>query len=386
MRRNVVIDNLRGLAMLGVIGIHIGSFVLSSSTPRLDLFLLLQIFTRFAVPAFFFISGYGLFCNGALERPLHYLPFIKKHLITVGIPYLVWSLFYIVLWQWEDMFRPDRSFSPSVLLVKLLLGEGCYHIYFLVILLAFYFTLPFWRRAVKMANRKTAAGTAFSLTVLAGLQLLLYHWNAVYWIYPGWTAGHPFILRLLNERMNYIPLFYGLVFILGALYALREEKVTRWLRRHLFLCGGLFTAACAVLLLRFLNYMHQGTALSRIPEYMTQLTPEGLLYTVCWLLFACALLERFRDRRLLPLKILSSYSMAIYLIHPFFLNLWYESFGKLGFSYGQIPVLLFYILVLLTSLAAGGLIHALTRRSKTLGILLLGRQPQSVQSDPISCQ
>ena len=60
MKRNLVIDHLRGLAMLGVIGIHIGTFVLDSSTPRLDIFLLLQIFTRFAVPAFFFISGYGL--------------------------------------------------------------------------------------------------------------------------------------------------------------------------------------------------------------------------------------------------------------------------------------------------------------------------------------
>lgn len=86
MKRNLVIDNLRGLAMLGVIGIHIGSFVLSSATPRLDLFLLLQVFTRFAVPAFFFISGYGLFCGNALEKPFHYWEFMKKHLITVACP------------------------------------------------------------------------------------------------------------------------------------------------------------------------------------------------------------------------------------------------------------------------------------------------------------
>ena len=90
--RNV--DRLRALAMLGVIGIHIGPFVFASSTPRLDLFLLFQVFTRFAVPSFFFISGYGLFCNDALHRPFHYFNFIKKHLITVGLPYFVWSFFY----------------------------------------------------------------------------------------------------------------------------------------------------------------------------------------------------------------------------------------------------------------------------------------------------
>ena len=137
--RNIVVDRLRALAMLGVIGIHIGPFVFASSTPRLDLFLLFQVFTRFAVPAFFFISGFGLFCNDALYKPFHYFNFIKKHLITVGLPYFVWSFFYIAMWQWEDMYRPDRSFSVSVLIVKFLLGEGCYHIYFMVILLYFYF-------------------------------------------------------------------------------------------------------------------------------------------------------------------------------------------------------------------------------------------------------
>ncbi len=108
--RNIVVDRLRALAMLGVLGIHIGPFVFASSTPRLDLFLLFQVFSRFAVPSFFFISGFGLFCNDALHRPFHYFNFIKKHLITVGLPYFVWSLFYIAMWQWEDMYRPDRSF------------------------------------------------------------------------------------------------------------------------------------------------------------------------------------------------------------------------------------------------------------------------------------
>ena len=97
--RNIVVDRLRALAMLGVIGIHIGPFVFASSTPRLDLFLLFQVFTRFAVPGFFFISGFGLFCNDALHKPFHYFSFIKKHLVTVGLPYFIWSFFYIVMWQ-----------------------------------------------------------------------------------------------------------------------------------------------------------------------------------------------------------------------------------------------------------------------------------------------
>ena len=63
--RNIVVDRLRALAMLGVLGIHIGPFVFASSTPRLDLFLLFQVFTRFASFSF---RGMGCFvmtrCTG----------------------------------------------------------------------------------------------------------------------------------------------------------------------------------------------------------------------------------------------------------------------------------------------------------------------------------
>ena len=292
--RNIVVDRLRALAMLGVIGIHIGPFVFASSTPRLDLFLLFQVFTRFAVPSFFFISGFGLFCNDALHRPFHYFNFIKKHLITVGLPYFVWSFFYIAMWQWEDMYRPDRSFSVSVLIVKFLLGEGCYHIYFMVILLYFYFSMPFWRWLVRWISEKSAAGIAASLSVLAALQILLYQWSATYWNYPPWTQGHAMIIRLLNERMNYLPLFYGFIFVLGGVCAIHEKKLRRWLQCHFTSSLGVFLLSCAVLVWKFKQYVLAGIPLEDIPaKFMTQLTPEGLLYTVCWLLFFSAALQTF---------------------------------------------------------------------------------------------
>ena len=397
--RNLVVDRLRALAMLGVIGIHIGPFVFASSTPRLDLFLLFQVFTRFAVPTFFFISGFGLFCNDALHRPFHYFNFIKKHLITVGLPYFVWSFFYIALWQWEDMYRPDRSFSISVLIVKFLLGEGCYHIYFMVILLYFYFSMPFWRWLTGWISKKSAAGISASLAVLAALQVLLYQWSATYWNYPPWTQGHAMIIRLLNERMNYLPLFYGFVFVLGGVCAIHEKKIRSWLQCHFTSSLGIFLLSCAVLIWKFKQYVLAGIPLEDIPaRYMTQLTPEGLLYTVCWLLFFSAALEKLEDgygietgkenvqetdltdknseNKTSLLDVLSEYSMIIYLIHPLFLYYWLQWFQLLGFSIAQVPVVVFYVLVLVTSLAAGVVIHKLAKRFRPAGLLLLGRQPK----------
>ena len=397
--RNIVVDQLRALAMLGVIGIHIGPFVFASSTPRLDLFLLFQVFTRFAVPSFFFISGFGLFCHDALIKPFHYISFVKKHLVTVGLPYFVWSLFYIAMWQWEDMYRPDRSFSISVLIVKFLLGEGCYHIYFMVILLYFYLSMPLWRWLVRRISEKSASGIALSLGVLAGLQVALYQWSATYWVYPPWTQGHAMVIRLLNERMNYLPLFYGFIFVLGGVCAIHEKPVRSWLQGHFTSSLGIFLLSCAVLVWRFKEYVLQGIPLEDIPgKYMTQLTPEGLLYTVCWLLFFSAALEKLLDghesgteesgaqmsnfstkkseRKSTWLDMLSEYSMIIYLIHPLILYYWYQWFGMLGFSMAQVPVLLFYVLVLVTSLLAGIAIHKIAKRCRPVGLLLLGRVPK----------
>ena len=374
--RNIVVDRLRALAMLGVLGIHIGPFVFASSTPRLDLFLLFQVFSRFAVPSFFFISGFGLFCNDALLRPFHYVNFIKKHLITVGLPYFVWSFFYIAMWQWEDMYRPDRSFSVSVLIVKFLLGEGCYHIYFMVILLYFYFSMPLWRWLVKWISEKSASGIAASLAVLAGLQVLLYNWSATYWNYPPWTQGHAMIIRLLNERMNYLPLFYGFIFVLGGVCAVHEKKIRGWLQCHFTSSLGVFLLSCALLVWKFKQYVLAGIPLEDIPaKYMTQLTPEGLLYTVCWLLFFSAALEKLEDKHSF-LDVLSEYSMIIYLIHPLFLYYWLQWFELFGFSIAQVPAAVFYVLVLVTSLLAGMVIHKIAKRCKPVGLLLLGRQPK----------
>ena len=375
--RNIVVDRLRALSMLGVIGIHIGPFVFASSTPRLDLFLLFQVFTRFAVPGFFFISGFGLFCNDALHKPFHYFSFIKKHLVTVGLPYFVF-------------------------IVKFLLGEGCYHIYFMVILLYLYFSMPFWRWLVGRISKNSASGIALSLAVLATLQIALYNWSETYWNYPSWTQGHAMIIRLLNERINYLPLFYGFIFVLGGICAVHEKKIRSWLQCHFTSSLGVFLLSCAVLIWKFKEYVLAGIPLEDIPaKYMTQLTPEGLLYTVCWLLFFSAALEKLGDdtaereacctdatettensleaRRSLSstvLDVLSKYSMIIYLIHPLFLYYWLEWFKLLGLSIAQVPVLVFYVLVLVTSLLAGVLIHKLAKNCRPVGLALLGRQPK----------
>ena len=65
--RNRTIDKLRGICMLGVLGIHTGSLALMCASPNPHLYMLLEILSRYSVPAFFFISGYGLLSKSAFK-------------------------------------------------------------------------------------------------------------------------------------------------------------------------------------------------------------------------------------------------------------------------------------------------------------------------------
>ena len=91
------IEYMRGISMLGVVGIHVGSqYLMNNPTPNLQLLALYEIVTRFSVPIFFFISAFGLFYNLDLQEKFNYKNFMKRRFKTVLIPYLVWSIFYIL--------------------------------------------------------------------------------------------------------------------------------------------------------------------------------------------------------------------------------------------------------------------------------------------------
>lgn len=168
--RNKIIDNLRGLCMLGVIGIHIGSLALAPND--FTLYVLLEVLSRYSVPAFFFISGYGLFCTdkalpaGAADN-FSYLSFMKKRLKGAGLPYLSWSLLYM-LYFWLILPPGYVSWQPAHVLFVLFFGLGCYHLYFMVILLWFYGTYPLWRRLMSLMRH---AGLKISLALLFIFQL-----------------------------------------------------------------------------------------------------------------------------------------------------------------------------------------------------------------------
>jgi len=375
MRRNSVVDNLRGLAMLGVVGIHCGALVRESATPWPWLYVLCEVLTRFAVPTFFAVSGYGLFVSHPLEKDFDYLRFMRSRLRALVLPYTIWSILYLMVFQ--EIGLSPLAWNWQHMLYEFAYGKFCYQLYFMVILFWFYVSLPLWRKLIALLDGGTRLRLFSGLAVLAAAQLILFHINEVWWTYPGWMKNFPRLVTAIHERMSWLPLLYLFIFVCGALAARHETALRTILRRHLGFWAVLFAAGVAVMLAKLHQRLAAGENIWDAAPHIHQLTPEGLFYTICCLLFFSACFERMEKIRsplLAPFNMLSRHSMTVYLAHPFFLAK-IPSWTLLFFSASckiNLPAL--YVFVVIFSLCSAALVEKFSRRVPLLALLLTGKK------------
>ena len=378
--RNTIIDNLRGICMLGVIGIHIGSLALSPN--NFTLYLLLEILSRYSVPSFFFISGYGLACTdkGLLSGSrLNYIDFMKKRLRGAGLPYLSWSLFYM-LYFWLILPPGFVSWNPLHVAYVLFFGLGCYHLYFMVILLWFYASYPLWRRLLRIIIHQSIP---FMLVLLFVFQLAFNWWTT----HPGLnTAGWSVLAKnFFDYRLNYLPLHYLLIFISGGLAACYWQKFIALLRRYSVIVCLIFAASVVWDVQSCYEAVTvKGYTLIDLANTYHQLSPQGLCYTVGSLLFFCLVLDWLERRaqsegslaNLLykAISILSAYSMLIYFVHPLLLDWLSSAYNHFGIIMTVKKVALSYVLLVLGSLALSILLTKAFEKCSTAKLLFTGKR------------
>lgn len=409
--RNTIIDNLRGICMLGVIGIHIGSLALAPN--NFTLYLLLEILSRYSVPSFFFISGYGLACTdkGLLSGSrLNYIDFMKKRLRGAGLPYISWSLFYM-LYFWLILPPGFVSWNPLHVAYVLFFGLGCYHLYFMVILLWFYASYPLWRRLLRIIIHQSIP---FMLVLLFIFQLAFNWWTT----HPGLnTAGWSVLAKnFFDYRLNYLPLHYLLIFISGGLAACYWQKFITLLRSYSAMVCVIFAASVAWDVQSCYEAVTvKGYTLIDLANTYHQLSPQGLCYTVGSLLFFCLALDwlerkaqaatqtnasqaipqaassteaplggschrKVTERGSLTnllykaISILSAYSMLIYFVHPLLLDWLSSAYNHFGIIMTVKKVALSYVLLVLGSLVLSILLTKAFEKCSTLKLLFTGKR------------
>lgn len=426
--RNTIIDNLRGICMLGVIGIHIGSLALAPN--NFTLYLLLEILSRYSVPSFFFISGYGLACTdkGLLSGSrLNYIDFMKKRLRGAGLPYLSWSLFYM-LYFWLILPPGFVSWNPLHVAYVLFFGLGCYHLYFMVILLWFYASYPLWRRLLRIIIHQSIP---FMLVLLFIFQLVFNWWTT----HPSLnTAGWSVLAKnFFDYRLNYLPLHYMLIFISGGLAACYWQKFIALLRSYSAMVCIIFAASVAWDVQSCYEAVTvKGYTLIDLANTYHQLSPQGLCYTVGSLLFFCLALDwlerraqakahteapnalqsipqaashteaplvvasdisttswvlasgschrKVTERGFLAnllykaISTLSAYSMLIYFVHPLLLDWLSSAYNHFGIIMTVKKVALSYVLLVLCSLALSILLTKAFAKCSTAKLLFTGKR------------
>ena len=392
--------------MLGVIGIHIGSLALAPNS--FTLYLLLEILSRYSVPSFFFISGYGLACTdkGLLAgSALNYIDFMKKRLRGAGLPYVSWSLFYM-LYFWLILPPGFVSWEPLHVAFVLFFGLGCYHLYFMVILLWFYGTYPLWRKLLRIIIHHNHA---FMLVLLFIFQLLFNWWTT----HPGVNSSTWSVLakNFFDYRLNYLPLHYLLIFIGGGLAAVYWEKFLALLHKY--------AAGVIVLYLASIGWdvyscydavKSKGYSLLDLANTYHQLSPQGLVYTIGSILFFCLALDWLERKansttdmgnscdtaNMAPLEgscrrkategcapaaliykansVLSAYSMLIYFVHPLLLDWITSAANYFGIIMTVKKVTLAYVLLVCGSLSLSLLLTRLFAKCSTAKLLFTGKR------------
>lgn len=378
--RNTIIDNLRGICMLGVIGIHIGSLALAPN--NFTLYLFLEILSRYSVPSFFFISGYGLACTdkGLLSGSrLNYIDFMKKRLRGAGLPYLSWSLFYM-LYFWLILPPGFVSWNPLHVAYVLFFGLGCYHLYFMVILLWFYASYPLWRQLLRIIIQQSIP---FMLVLLFIFQLAFNWWTT----HPSLnTAGWSVLAKnFFDYRLNYLPLHYLLIFMSGGLAACYWQKFIVLLRRY----SAMVCIVFAVSVVWDVQSCYEavtvkGYTLIDLANTYHQLSPQGLCYTVGSLLFFCLALDWLERKAqsegslaklfYKAISILSAYSMLIYFVHPLLLDWLSSAYNHFGIIMTVKKVALSYVLLVLGSLALSILLTKAFEKCGTAKLLFTGKR------------
>lgn len=365
------IEYIRGISMMGVIAIHVGSQYIENPMANPQLIALLEICTRFSIPIFFFISAFGLFYNLDMAARFDYRSFLSRRFKAVLIPYVVWSVFYVV----HDSFLYHTGLpGPLHFLSLLFFGNAKYQLYFLVILLWFYILMPLWIPIVKRLG-------FVSLAVLLAVQIGFDYWSSYSVPFNLFIYGLPddsWLKPFLLYRLNYWPFHYVFIFLLGGYLALHMEGFRRLLREKKALLTAFFLVTLAALLAFYYQLLTvDGYTPMEAINTAHQLSPAGIFYTLASCLFFMLFTEvRFPHALHWVLHELGRHSYFAYLCHPFFIGYIALFIAHAGRIQTAGLTIAFYFVALLLSVLAAAICRKIGEYVPLLNELTIGVFPK----------
>ncbi len=198
----------KGLAILAVVLLHSLSLFPDSIYTSSDfkfVFILINQATRFSVPLFLALSGFGL-TRKYLHTNISIITFMKKRIKKLLPLYLFWSVILFIIFSISNTwFLGNNNLWQGILM-----GNIDYHLYFVPLIFQFYLLFSFF--PTELSKRKI-----FSLLLITGvLQILLFFGMK---ILPQYTKGS-LVEFTMNDQIQYrILINWSFYFILGIFLA-----------------------------------------------------------------------------------------------------------------------------------------------------------------------
>ena len=308
----------RALAIIAVLLIHSTSTpvtALSSDSSLYPIYVFLNIFSKFSVPVFIFISGFVLFYN-YIQKDLTkqtIISFYKKRVTQILIPYIFFSVFYYVVIQFavtRDVALTWSALFNVEFLEKLLIGKAYTHLYFIFIMVQFYLMFPIFLYILKKRPGISPHLIWIGFVLQWGYILL----NAEFWQYP---------------YKGSISFSYILYFFAGAFLGIYYEKYKKYIQ----LKKENFNLAIPVLwivwiassmynvYLYYFVYSSQTYLVnSKVFELVFQI--QSLTAGIVLLQLSFWIYDKWNKTIVNGLINLGALSFGIFLLHPFFLLLY----------------------------------------------------------------
>ena len=310
-KRMLELDILRGFAMLVVVSSHVSSVPIENLRVGRGhlLFSMLHSLFTFSVPVFFLV-GALLSAYSLAERPSgrYIWPYYKKKLIRLFLPYLAWSLIYILFrlavekLHWADLLSFDNWFT------WISQGRAYDHLYYLVVVCQFHLLFPLLLKLARLVKDKP----------LWAFIIIIGGYHIVYWLNKLW------LYQAFPYFQSSVFWYFDIIFM-GLYIGLNYQKVCLWLQKNILpLAGICLVATVGYIYCRYLLYRD-------IPYHSYFYYTIRLVFVISLPLLILSLIRRFRVSQVWVGRCLlwiGRYSLGIFLAHPilnFYLRKWVAS-------------------------------------------------------------
>lgn len=325
IKKITLFDNLRSVALISVIFIHLsGWFIIRNAKPYYFFDLMANI-SRFAVPMFVFISASLFFLkysNFKINKRNYYSKKVKK----IFFPYVFASFIYYI-YKLSSLVSPEQKIvfrgvnNIKEFFFNLFTIGNFSHLYFIPLILTFYFIAPFLMELYK----KNKLITIISMFIINITFILIMKNLGVDRLYWRWAV-----------------LSYLIYIILGFLFAEYYQKIKKIKNENLL---AALAGVAALIIAIYQPYNAHLFSLYGFSSYI-----YDSLFGIFWVIVF--LIVRFPKRVNALIKRISINSYGIYLYHYLVIDLIFSLTLKKHIRLPLNMVTFLFLLVFITIFSA----------------------------------